>query len=309
MIIEVIGGWLKVIVGLLIVALMSWGVARLLNSILKKKDNSEIVELLMNRIQTLEFEKDDLRGSMQKEKEHQTADKQQIISALKRKGISTDKLIERYNKPLFAILISYASQKKKNEKGKLQKYSFVKEELKRYNSKYLGGTDTLIPPAKVPLWIKNEKDLKKWFEKDILKGRSCKLKFLSLIDLKKGTTWGNYLPYKQRQPAHFAIGEVLNVDDVFTEDQINTISLSQIIRDGDIGWLASSILNEKELEGILKDQTVIEMELGNPSLRNLTKDDMIPKISSVLSDYIENAEEVAKSIVGEARYWESTLKK
>ncbi len=36
---------------------------------------------------------------------------------------------------------------------------------------------------------------------------------------------------------------------------------------------------------------------------------MIPKISSVLSDYIENAEEVAKSIVGEARYWESTLKK
>lgn len=55
-----------------------------------------------------------------------------------------------------AILISYASQKEKNAKGYYANSSFLRAELEKFNSKYLGGTGALIPPAKVPVWIKEQ---------------------------------------------------------------------------------------------------------------------------------------------------------
>ena len=95
---------------------------------------------------------------------------------------------------------------------------------------------------------------------------------------------------------------------VFTEDQINKISLSNIIRDGDISWLASSILGEKDLEKVMHNQVYIETILGEPSLRSLSDDSMIPKITAALRRIIDNPKDVAKAIVQEAKYWENKLK-
>ena len=268
-----------------------------------KKENEELIQLRNERIR-LNQKIDQLEG----EKETKEQEKRKFIDSLKRRGISADKLIERYDKPLMAILISYASQGEINDKGKNIKSSFLRAELERFNSKYLGGTDALIPPAKVPAWIKDQNDLKKWFEEEILKNRYCKIKFLTLIDLKKKTMWGKYLPYEQKKPKHFSIGEVLDIDDIFTEEQINKISISQIIRDGDIGWLASSILPEKELDNLLKNQKNIEKELGNLSLRELADDTKIAKIEELLKPLISNPQEVAKAIVEEAKFWEQKLR-
>ena len=91
--------------------------------------------------------------------------------------------------PLNAILISYSSQKEVTSGGKLRESHFIRSELERYNVKYLGGSDSLIPPSKVPRHIKNGNDLRNWFNSEILKGRYCKLKFLVLLDLRKKTFW------------------------------------------------------------------------------------------------------------------------
>lgn len=238
--------------------IISWVVSKVLDKFFsKKEENNQVAQLLINRISELENQKEKLNNDLQKEKESQKNEKIKIFDALKNRGISTEKLIEKYDKPLMAIIISYASQKEKNKKGSYEDSPFLRSELERYNSKYLGGTDAIIPPTKVPSWIKNEVDLKNWFEKEILKGRFCKIKFMSLIDLKKKTFWNTYLPYEQKKPKHFSIGEVLKIEDVLTEEQINKISLSQIIHDGDIVWLASSCLSGNELELITKNQAII----------------------------------------------------
>ena len=295
--------------------IISWIVGKIMDKFFSnKKENEELIQLrnertvLHQKIDQLEGEKDAITETLTKEKETKEQEKKRFIDSLKRRGISADKLIERYDKPLMAILISYASQKEKNNKGYYISSSFLRAELERFNSKYLGGTDVLIPPAKVPTWIKDQNDLKKWFEEEILKKCHCKIKFLTLIDLKKKTIWGKYLPYEQKKPKHFSIGEVLDIEDIFTEEQINKISISQIIRDGDIGWLASSILPEKELYNLLKNQKAIEKELGNLSLRELADDTQIAKIEELLKPLISKPQEVAKAIVEEAKFWENKLR-
>lgn len=288
--------------------IISWLIGKILDKFFSKKDeNTGLIKSLQERIFELQDEKIKSDTSSQLEGQKQENEKRRIIDSLKLRPISVNKLIEKYDNSLFAVLISYASQKEKGKKGYLLKSPFLRTELEKYNSKYLGGTDALIPPTKVPIWIKNENDLKKWFETDILKGRYCKIKFLSLIDLKKKTFWGTYLPYKQKKPNHFTIGEVLKIEDIFTEEHLNTISLSQIIREGDVCWLASSFLSGKELELLIKNQIAIEEQLGNPTLREFSQDSFIPKLTNVLSSVINNPKEVACSIVEEAKFWENKL--
>ncbi len=289
--------------------IISWIVGRVLDRLFPNRNSNEkLIEELNKRVTSLQDDKEKLTKDSQKDKETRETEKRKILDSLKRRGLSVDKLIQKYDEPLLAILISYASQKEKQKSGYYKDSHFLRSELEKYNSKYLGGTDVLIPPVNVPHWIKNNVDLRKWFEKEILKGRFCKIKYLALIDLKKDAYWETYLPYEQKKPMHFTIGEVLGIKDVFSEAEINKISLSQIIRDGDIGWLASTTITGDELDLILKNQTMIEHELMNPSLRILSGDDMVPKLSAVLKPFIQKPDKVAKEIVQEAKFWEAKLR-
>lgn len=288
--------------------IISWIVGRILDRLYPNRNsNDTLIKDLNKRVAELQEDKEKLTKSFQKDQKTQDTEKRRIIDSLKRRGISVDKLIQKYDKPILAILISYASQKEQRKPGSYSNSSFLRSELEKYNSKYLGGTDVIIPPANVPHWIKNNTDLKKWFEKEILKRRFCKIKYLALIDLKKDIYWETYLPYEQKRPMHFTIGEKLDIKDIFSETEINKISLSQIIRDGDVGWLASTVITGDELDIILKNQIIIERELGNPSLRILSSDDMAPKLSAVLKTFISKPDEVAKRIVQEAKFWEAKL--
>ncbi len=281
--------------------IISWIVNKVLNKIFPPKDNNEeVIKILSGRIDSLHKEKDLALNELQSEK-------QQLLRGLRRKGISVNKLIERYDKPLRGILFSYASQFV-NENGRTKSTPFISNELKRYNAKYLGGNTTLIPPSKVPKFIKNRRDLEKWFETDILKGRYCKVIYLALIDIKNNTFWKTYLPYKQKRPRFHSIGEVLDPEDILSEKELKAISISEMIRDGNIGWLAATILTPKELETIMNCQTIIENKLGNPSLRLLSQDNMVKPLAEALAPYIGSADSVAKTIVDEARFWDSKLK-
>ena len=287
-------------------AIVSWVVNNILNRFFfRGRKNEEIIKVYERRI----LERDQSIATLRREQKKREKEKYRIIQSLKRSGLSVDKLVERYGKPLNAILISYVTQVRPNKKRFYERYKFVREELKKYNAKNLGGADALIPPAKVPEWIKNRSDLQSWFEKEILKGRYCKLRFLILFDLRKRAFWNSYVPYEQKHPWNFTLGEVLSIEDLFTEEQINKIALSDVIRDGDIAWLASYLLSGNELEVIHKNQSLIEHKLGNPSLREFSNDTILSELSIVLAEYgIPNPDEVSKAIVDEAKFWSSRLK-
>lgn len=266
-------------------------------------------EELINTYELRLAGKEERIQELEKEHKKRAKEKRRIIQSLKRSGLSTDKLVERYSKPLKAILGSYVTQVEPSGTGYYKPCKFVQEELRRFNAKSLGGADFLIPPAKVPEWIRSRDDLESWFEKEILKGRYCKLRFLILFDLRKKAFWKSYVPYAQVRPWNYTIGEVLDVEDLFTEEQINKIALSDIIRDGDVAWLASRLLSGTELEIIHKNQALIEKKLGNPSLRQLSNESMVSELSAVFAEFgITNAAEVSKAIVAEAKFWHSRLK-
>ena len=295
-----------IIVGAIVSGIIGWIITKVLNRFfLKARKNKEIINTYEKRLE----EKEKSIEKLTREQKKREKEKHRIIQSLKRSGLSTRKLVERYNRPLNTILISYMTQVEPTGTGYYKKCQFVKAELEKYDAKYLGGGVSLIPPTKVPRRIRNGGDLKLWFEQEILKGRYCKLKFLILFDLGKEAFWHSYVPYEQRNPFHFTLGEVLGIEDLFTEEQINRIALGDIIRDGDIAWLASRLLSGTELEIIHSNQTLIENKLGKPSLREFADDNIVSKLSVALTEIgINNPDEVSKAIVNEAKFWHSRLK-
>lgn len=294
----------------LIDPVLSWAVGKTLDQLVPSLfggKNKEIIELYERRLKQKERDIKLIKKGKDKDKQLYEDERKRIIDSLKRRSISTSKLIEKYDNSLNAVILSYATQGE-IVGGKTRRLAFIKEELVKYNAKYLGGTDTLIPPSKVPSWIKDQNDLKRWFEKNILKGRYCKVKFLILFDLKKKAFWDSYVPYQQKKPKHYNIGELLSVEDLFTEEQISKISLGEIIREGDIAWLASTVLSGEELEVVLRGQNIIEKRLKRPSLRVIASGEIKNELVEALKGFISSPDVVAQSIIDEAKFWDDRLK-
>jgi len=72
--------------------------------------------------------------------------------------------------------------------------------------------------------------------------------------------------------------------------------------------LASSFLGEKELNKLIRNQKRIESQLGNPSLRELSDDSIIPRLNEVLSKILSEPNIISNAIVEEAKFWNSKLK-
>ncbi len=72
--------------------------------------------------------------------------------------------------------------------------------------------------------------------------------------------------------------------------------------------MASSFLGEKELNKLIRNQKRIESQLGNPSLRELSDDSIIPRLNEVLSKILSEPNIISNAIVEEAKFWNSKLK-
>lgn len=288
-------------------ATIGWLIGKILDLIFSRnKQNDAIISAYEKRLKENEL----IIKNLENESHRREQESQRVFQSIKRSGISVDKLVEKYDRPLNAILISYATQKELTDTGNTQDSKFVLEELKKYDAKYLGGTDAIIPPARVPQNIRNREQLKAWFSTEILKSRYCKLKFLILFDLRSKSYWETVLPYTQKDPKHFTLGEKLTAEDVFTPAQIQRIALGDIIRDGDIAWLASSICTEIELNKIHINQADIEKELGNPSLNELANHSITNRLSTILAKFeIKEPDIVSNAIIAEAQFWNSRFKR
>ncbi len=286
----------------IITAPIVWFISWKLDQYFKVRRNQEIAKEYLQGLAIKDgaiSEREKRIIELESQKEKEAGEKRQIIEALRRSGISTTRLIERYDKPLNAILISYDYQ---------TPAAFIKDELLRYNSKWLGGDVSLIPPSSVPKGIKDRDDLKSWFESEILKDRRCKLKFLILVDLKAKAYWNTYLPNSNVEHIHRSIGEQLDIEDLFTPEQMRLIALKDIVQSGDIVWLCSRVLSAEELQVVHSNQDNIEEMLGKPTLRELADSSVTGKLASVLGQYVKKPEDVAKAITEEARFWQSVLK-
>lgn len=273
-----------------------------------RNKTKEIVGIYESRINEKNQEIQRLHEERQALQQQHTVEQNRISHSLKRRSISVEKLIEKYHKPLNAALISYATQREDLGGGRIRESHFIKDELARYNAKYLGGTESLIPPISLPSHIKSQKDLEGWFSTEILKGRYCKLKYIIIFDIRNGAYWGTFLPFAQKKPIHRSIGEVLRPEDIFTDEQINTIAISDVINSGDIAWLASTVVAGDELQLILQNQKLLEERLQYPPLRLLADEKMKGPLADALAGVISSPAEVANAIVEEAIFWYARIK-
>lgn len=273
----------------------------------KEKENKTVLKLLkenQNIRQDLSEKEKKILIERMKNKEWEIA-----INSLKNKSLLKENLIRKYSNPLPIILFQYGNQKIKNKKNK-----FVTEKLeKKYNVKSLGGSLKVIPPNKVPKGIKNGSDLEKWFKNKIqskYKESTCVISVLAIVDL-KNVYWKSDYDFEVR---HFKpIGKVLDLEDIFNKKEIpkliasENVSVLEPIISGDIAFLTSNFLSDKELNIIYKNQEEIENKLGNPSLIQLSEEEIIKRLSKVLSKYFKNFKHIANRINKEAKYWHNKL--
>jgi len=249
----------KLSVGLLIILYIISYVVEF-NKSKKQEDNNKIITLLKEK----EKLSQDLNAKEKAIFEERIKSKEWgvVINSLKNKSLSKENIIKKYTSDLSVILFQFGNQKIKNKK-----VSFISEELeKKYNAKSLGGSLKLIPPKNVPKHVKNGSDLKKWFDKNIqskYKDSSCVISALGIIDL-KNVYWKTDYPYKVRY--YDTIGNVLGLDDIFESNEISkilskeNISVVEPVLDGDIAFLCSTFLSDKEMKIIYDNQIKIEKE-------------------------------------------------
>ncbi len=274
----------------------------------KKEKENKIVLRILKENQTVrkdlsDKEKEAIAERM-KNKEWEVA-----INSLKNKSLLKENIIRKYSNPLPIIIFQYGNQKIKNRTNK-----FITEKLERdYNVKSLGGSLKVIPPNKVPKNIKNGMDLKKWFKSKIqskYKDSSCVVSILAIVDL-KNVYWKSDYYYEVR---YFkSLGNVLGLEDIFDKGEIpklvasENVSVLEPIISGDIAFLTSNFLSDKELTIIHRNQEDIEKKLGHPSLEMLSQEATIQRLSKILSKYFNNSDKIALRINKEAKYWNNKL--
>lgn len=273
--------------------------------------NSNLNDFLQDRVRKLEAEGEQAAENRRLLEAGFENEKQRLMQSLKRSGISTQRLIQKYDKPLKAILISYMTQKVNGPNGHVIKEKYAQREFLAQGAVSLGGSELIIPPTKFPKSVKTREDMQKWFEQKILKGRYLKLKFMAIVDLREKLYWSNNVPEEpeSRRAWHHTIGEALNIDELFSEENIKRIALSDIVKDGDIVWLASSGVSSVELHWLQHNQIRIENVLGNPNLRKLAKGDLKNSIVELLQESFneDDAAAISNTIITEAKYWQEKL--
>lgn len=232
--------------------------------------------------------------------------------ALNRNQIPLEEMIEKFSKPIRTIVV-YAF-----------KNNTIKKRLLKHGFRYLGGMGVyVLPPNRFPSNIK-ESDLKNWIKKNIVQDieeSEHQIPFAFTIDLRHvfcsqkiaegGRNWKTLL-------------QVLGIDEAFVQDysvynllKDSSISLSKIVKTGDINFLLSPYIeDENEFYNIYTKKKKIQDKIieslnkqGNFKLDYITEISE-SKLASILNLYLKeaNASDVAKQLKSEAKFWEEIIK-
>lgn len=269
--------------------------------------NEEDFSSVENKLNEIQKEKEQLREKMEK-KEDDLTEYERMMKVLDNDSYSRRTLIEKFGGRTKAVLIIFSRQ---NPPDREADTSFMSQNLERLNAVNLNPKTRIIPPKSVPDELKKDEGIRNWAEKEIYRGHENYRGMVCLncvIDLKEVSSRTDY-----DEPGQFdrTIDQAIKLEDIFDEDEFkkyynkSDISFTDLVMEGDIGFIASFVTYGGNEERIQEDKYEIEEKLGEPNLHDLADKEIQERLSEVLSEHISgDTDRIANDIIETAQLLE-----
>lgn len=246
------------------------------------------------------------KEALKKKKKRKNQRLSNLKQALRRKGIDTEYLVDKYGDSVYApvmVLTHFSAPNNNTEDDE----EFIKSNLEALDTKMLQGGARIVPPRNFDQSIETKGELESWFRENVLGGRDnlgykLEASFIADItrvfdeDASKGEDESGF-------PAN-TVTELFEPDTVIPDDDLfdilsrsDRISLEEELR-GNIALLAVHNASETQMQEVIEVQSTLEDELGQLTQIAATEP---TEIQSVLEDEgVSEPEELAKSMHEEA---------
>ncbi len=267
--------------------------------IYKEHKDSKNANKLVSLATELEKEKQKSE-KLNEEKNHYSALISKVKEDLERKEISIQMLVEKFNKPLYTIIL----QKYNEAAGKL----IVK---KLYSLGFVSsgqGIYLLKPLKAIELGIDNNTNITKWVQDNLLANLPNNykyiIKFACIVDLRNVSTFTKIVIHAKTVFDKLDIADIMTLKDFFANTK-SIISIKEIIENTDITFLIDACITEAERDALRQNSSQILKTLlpaKNRSMLNLATQDIMT-ISSQLNSYCSEPDKVATNILNNAIFW------
>jgi hypothetical protein len=244
-----------------------------------------------------------------------------LSSSIKTAGITTYEIVRNYDKPVKAILLM---KFRETIGGKRQ--VVLKDRLKKLGFKFIWGGVRILPPVKTPQYLDSQKDLDRWIRDNIIDGLDPEFKyvfpFATLLDMSVVFSERKGAPEVGPSGRVRTLFEELGADDfdpgvVYSCIKKRHVSIEDLIRQGDIVFLASKSLDsstrerlehsKEEITNELKKATGVE-RLDLSYFSSMDKKGERKLSAALKKGHVSDEKAVAKGIIHEAKFWDRFLR-
>lgn len=218
-----------------------------------------------------------------------------MIRALDGKNIDLDSLIEEYRTSERIILLSMINQKPPvGSKPVDGETTFIKSELqKELGLEKITNYTYAVPPDEVPqeLAHADREELRNWLQEKVYDrhpDRSGDLPMFVVADLRQAISVNG--TKGEQMPVEF-IDEIIAQSEIFSNNArlaeilaSENISLSNIIKDGNIFFFLPTYLSQAEVDDLKATKTAFLKEIGEPNLRELTTETTQKRLEESLEE-------------------------
>lgn len=191
--------------------------------------------------------------------------------ALKRKGIDTEYLIDKYDNALYAplMVLTHISAPNNNTEDD---YEFITSNLEALDTKMLHGSTRIIPPRNFDQTIRSKQELQEWFDTEVLGGRTDlthKLEVISIADITQTFDRDATTVTDGPDFVTHTVSDLFDTDTVLpTEDLLDILARSDRISLEDelqenLALLVVPSASETQMEQVIEAQTDLEATLGD----------------------------------------------
>lgn len=229
-------------------------------------------------------------------------------------GVTTDEMLRHYDKPLNAVMaLRYIEKYKK--KASVE----IKDRLLDLGFIFLQSNVWVLPPSRTPRDLKTQEDLKLWVRTNLTKGLrkdyQYVMPFVALVDLRKVVAEKHRVVKRPQGRTIFSImdqKDLLPSRYIYSYMRKRGFSLEELIRSGDLVFLASAFADPETLEALKESYayaTSRVQKLMNTDRISLSyvADLHEKELGAALEGIVKHPVDVAKRLAVEAQYWERFL--
>jgi hypothetical protein len=229
-------------------------------------------------------------------------------------GVSTDEMLRYYDRPLNAIILLRTLEKHK-KKASLE----IRDRLIGLGFVLLHNNVWVLPPSRTPQDLRSQEDIKVWVRnrltKALRKDYQYVMPFVAVVDMRKVIAERHRVV---KQPEARTIFTVMDRKDllpatyIFSYLKKKGFSLEEMIRSGDLIFLASAFADPETLEALKQSQAYatsrIQRLMNTDGISLSYIADLHEKeLGSALDGIVQHPVDVASRLAIEARYWERFL--